>query len=96
MKIVRNSIITIFLSIFLINCKKTPETKQWVAVFNGVDLDNWAVKIRGQELGVNWKNTFSVVDSVIKVDYSNYDVFDSSFGHLFYKTSFSNYKLKLK
>ena len=96
MKIIRNSIIVIILSIFLINCKKTPEKKQWVSVFNGVDLDNWTVKIRGQELGVNWKNTFSVVDGVIKVDYSNYDAFDSSFGHLFYKTSFSKFRLKLE
>ncbi len=86
------------------NCKKdqaasvvaSSEKEQWLSLFNGVNLDNWTVKIKGQELGVNWKNTFTVSDSVIKVDYSNYDTFDTSFGHLFYKTPFSNYKLKLK
>lgn len=96
MKVAGYSIIVIFLSIFLINCKKPAEKKEWVAVFNGVDLDNWVVKIRGQELGINWKDTFTVVDSVIKVGYSNYQTFDDSFGHLFYKTPFSHYKLKLK
>ena len=79
----------------MINCKKTPEKKQWVSLFNGVDLDNWHVKIKGHPLGVNWKNTFTVRDSVIKVDYSEYDTFDNSFGHLFYKTPLANYRLKL-
>lgn len=96
MKIVGYSIIVIFLSIFLINCKNPPEKKQWVSIFNGVNLDNWVVKIKGQELGINWKETFTVVDSVIKVGYSNYQTFDDSFGHLFYKTPFSHYRLKLK
>ena len=100
MKIARNSIIVIFLSISLMNCKKEPisskEKEQWVSIFNGVDLDNWIVKIKGHELGNNWENTFSVVDSVIKVDYSNYDTFNNSFGHLFYKTAYSDYRLKLK
>ena len=104
MKIIRNSIIIIFLSIFLVNCKKeqlaadiaSSDKEKWLSLFNGVNLDNWTVKIKGQKLGVNWKNTFTVSDSVIKVDYSSYDTFDSSFGHLFYNTSFSNYRLKLK
>ena len=55
MKIVPLSIIIIFLSISLINCKS--EKKQWVSLFNGVDLDNWHVKIKGHPLGVNYKNT---------------------------------------
>ena len=102
MKIIRNSIIIIFLSLSLINCKKvevssvvdSSEKETWVSLFNGVNLDNWNVKIKGHDLGVNWKNTFSVVDSIIRIDYSNYDSFDNSFGHLFYKTPFSNYRLK--
>lgn len=100
----RNLIIGIFLSLFLINCKKeeklpkltSQENEKWVSLFNGVDLDDWEVKIRGHELGVNWKNTFRVVDGVIKVDYSEYENFDNSFGHLFYKSPFSNYRLKLQ
>ncbi|MDN3643533.1 DUF1080 domain-containing protein [Lutimonas halocynthiae] len=98
MKIIPLSIIIIFLSISLINCKKeqvSSDQKKWVSLFNGVDLDNWNVKIKGHPLGVNYKNTFTVRDSVIKVDYSEYETFDNSFGHLFYETPFANYRLKL-
>ena len=98
MKIIRLSIIIIFLSISLINCKKgqvSSDQKKWVSIFNGIDLDNWNVKIKGHPLGVNFKNTFTVSNGVIKVDYSEYDTFNESFGHLFYKTAFANYRLKL-
>lgn len=98
MKSIPLSIIIIFLSISLIKCKKEPESsdkEQWVSIFNGVNLDNWNVKIKGYPLGVNYKNTFTVRDSVIKVDYSEYDTFNNSFGHLFYKTPFANYRMKL-
>ncbi len=99
----RNSIIVTFLCLFLTNCKKTEqssennavEKEQWISLFNGVNLDNWEVKIKGHPLGENWNNTFKVVDSVIRVDYSGYETFDSSFGHMFYKTPYSNYKMKL-
>ncbi len=104
MVISRSFIIIIFLSVLLTNCKKEPkisklaslEKENWVTIFNGVDLTGWQVKIRGHEFGQNWKNTFRVVDGVLKVDYSEYENFDNSFGHIFYKSPFSNYKLKLQ
>jgi hypothetical protein len=98
-----NSIILIILSFFLINCKRTEHTthnsvvekENWVSLFNGVDLENWTVKITGHPLGDNWNNTFRVVDSAIRVDYSDYKTFENSFGHIFYKTPYSNYRFKM-
>ena len=75
--------------------QRVHKNENWIHLFNGVDLDNWEVKIKGHPLGVNWNNTFRVVDSAIRVDYSNYKTFDNSFGHLFYKLPFSNYKFKM-
>jgi hypothetical protein len=98
-----NSIIIIVLAIVLSNCQNSNRPSKegiktensWVSLFNGVDLDNWNVKIKGHPLGVNWNDTFIVVDSAIRVNYKSYTDFDSSFGHIFYKNPYSNYKLKL-
>ena len=97
------SILFILLSFLLISCKtkeKTteknlPEKEMWISLFNGVDLENWEVKIKGHPLGENWNSTFTVADSAIRVDYSSYKTFDNSFGHIFYKTPYSNYRFKM-
>ena len=92
-----------FLSSILIGCNKPPESTRemkeskpnWTSLFNGRNLDGWMVKIQGHPLGENWNETFRVVDGNIRVDYSNYDSFNNSFGHLFYKIPYNNYRLKL-
>ena len=86
-------IILLVLSLCILGCKKK---QTWVSLFNGENLDNWSVKIKGHPYGENWNDTFLVQDGVIKVDYTHYEKFDNKFGHLFYKTPFSDYKLKLK
>ena len=53
------------------------EQSTWISLFNGKDLDGWTPKFRGVELGENYGNTFRVVDSVIQVNYDQYDNFDS-------------------
>ena len=63
-------------------------------MFNGKDLSNWEVKFRGQELGINYRNTFRVEDGVLKVSYDQYDTFENEFGHLFYNTPFTHYRLR--
>ena len=84
-------------------CKKQLEKKgenaneKWIQLFNGKDLNDWHIKIKGHPLGDNYKNTFRVVDGVIQVNYDEYgDTFDTSYGHIFYKNEFSNYKLRLQ
>lgn len=71
------------------------EGEQWESLFNGKDLSGWAIKIAGHPLNENYKNTFRVVDGVLTISYDAYERFENDFGHLFYKTPFSNYHLKL-
>ena len=70
------------------------EKEAWIPLFNGRDLEGWQVKIRGHALGDNYKNTFQVEDGILKVSYDLYDGFNSEFGHLFYITPFSHYRLR--
>lgn len=69
---------------------------EWIQLFNGKDLFNWTVKIRGHEAGINHNDTFSVRDGVIHVSYDKYDNFNKTYGHLFYKTPFSHYLLRIE
>ncbi len=67
---------------------------EWIQLFNGKDLDGWKIKIRGSELGENYKNTFRVEYGLLKVSYDEYDSFRFEFGHLFYDKPFSHYRLR--
>ena len=70
--------------------------EEWIQLFNGKDLDDWIVKINGQLLKTNLHNTFRVENGTLKVSYDGYDVFGDSYGHIYYKKPFSNYKLRLQ
>lgn len=74
------------------------EAKQdeWMPLFNGKDLDDWIVKIHHHDVGVNFGNTFRAEDGMIKVRYDQYGDFNDQFAHLYYKTPFSHYHLKLE
>ena len=74
----------------------TNEKGKWIQLFNGKDLSDWTVKIRGHEAGKNHNDTFSVKDGVIRVSYDKYETFNETFGHLFYKTPFSHYLLRVE
>lgn len=88
---------TVLLSIT--NCKEkvtSNASKEWIQLFNGKDLNDWVVKIKGHPAGENYNNTFKVVDGVLQVNYDNYNTFGTSYGHIFYKKAFSNYKFRLQ
>lgn len=69
----------------------------WTSLFNGKDLEGWIPKIKGFPAGENFGNTFRVEDGLIKVRYDGYGgAFKNRFGHLFYKTPFTNYVLRLE
>lgn len=68
----------------------------WTPLFNGRDLDDWVVKITGYPTRENYGNTFRVVDGLLTVAYDEYDAFGMRFGHLFYKTPFSHYRLRVE
>ena len=73
-----------------------PEKGRWVSLFNGKTLEGWTPKIKGYPAGENYADTFRVEDGVIKVSYDKYGAFDGKFGHLFYKTKFSKYRLRVE
>lgn len=86
----------------IISCKDSKQsqtskqdTEEWMPLFNGKDFKDWKIKIAGHELGDNYNNTFRVEDEMIKVVYDDYENFDNAFGHLYYKSPFSYYKIKL-
>ncbi|WP_149193544.1 3-keto-disaccharide hydrolase [Luteimonas suaedae] len=72
------------------------EEEEWIALFNGRDLDGWTPKITGHALGDNFADTFRVEDGLLKVRYDGYASFDGKFGHLFYKDPFSYYRLAVE
>ncbi len=72
------------------------EEAEWLELFNGEDIHAWTVKIRGQEVNVNFANTFRVEDSLLKVRYDGYDQFDQQYGHIFYNQPFENYLLQVQ
>lgn len=101
----KNLIILFLIFLVITSCKNTDNTmevltehskNEWVSLFNGKDLNDWKVKIKGYPLNENIHNTFRVEDGVIKVSYEGYDNFNEAYGHLFYKNPFSSYKLKIQ
>lgn len=104
-----NQFLIALVVLLCVSCKSKPEaesidaqieetiTENWISLFNGKDLNGWTPKIKGYDFGDNHLNTFRVEDGVIKVAYDGYDgTFNDAFGHLFYKTPFSSYKLKIQ
>ncbi len=87
----------LFLLVVFTSCKTTnTKTENWQPLFNGKDLSGWDIKIKDQPIGDNYKNTFRIEDSMIRVDYSSYDSFNLKFGHLYTQPSFAFYKLKMQ
>jgi hypothetical protein len=94
--------IALLLSITLIvtvNChppQKTQADKKWISLFNGKDIKDWMVKIHHHDMNVNFGNTFRAEEGIIKVRYNQYGDFNDQFAHLYYKTPFSWYHLRLE
>jgi hypothetical protein len=65
----------------------------WIQLFNGKDMTGWDIKITGYDLNVNYNNTVKVEDGIMKMDYDKYTHFTNQFGHIYYKTPYSYYKL---
>lgn len=77
-----------------INLKaQNSEKEEWIALFNGIDLTDWEIKISDYDIGTNLYETFVVEDSMIRINYNNYEQFNNAFGHMYYETPFSHYNL---
>lgn len=78
------------------NGAKLPEEEKWISLLSQNNLDDWIVKIKGYPVGENYNRTFRIDNGILSVDYSEYkDTFNNTFGHIYYKKPYSNYKLRL-
>lgn len=69
------------------------EPKDWQSLFNGKNLNNWTIKMAGQALNENHKNTFSARKGVMHINYDEYETFEDKYAHIFYKTPYSYFIL---
>ncbi len=76
----------------ILNSKKN----DWISLFNGKNLQNWNYKIKGHPMNKDPFNTFRVKNGLLQVSYDKYDSFNATYGHIFYKNSFSSYRLRLQ
>ena len=93
----------ILVSLFIYGCgndtgtagiSKDAGKEEWISLFNGKDLDGWDIKVTGEKLNENYKQTFRVEDSMLRIVYDQYKTFDEKFGHLYYKTPYSYYRIR--
>ncbi|WP_262886875.1 3-keto-disaccharide hydrolase [Mucilaginibacter humi] len=69
---------------------------KWEQLFNGKDLTGWHPKIRYHDLDDNFNNTFRVENGLLEVRYDQYDKFNETYGHLFYKKPYSHYLIAVE
>lgn len=91
--------VTISILTFILACQSNrapldKDVEEWLSLFNGTDLSGWDIKISGFELNDNYNDTFVVEDSMIRIRYNNYSVFNDAFGHMYYNVPYSYYKLR--
>jgi len=85
----------------ILGCRTTGPRRTadgWLQLFNGHNLDGWIPKIRYHAVGENFADTFRVVDGLLTVAYDPeaYPKFNETFGHLFYESPFSHYRLRVE
>ncbi|HAH38541.1 MAG TPA: DUF1080 domain-containing protein [Algoriphagus sp.] len=86
-------------SIILFSCQSSEKSEEdiiWTSLFNGENLEDWHIKIRGYELNDNFGETFRVNNGLLQVRYDAYDAFQRRYGHIFFKKPFSYYLLKVE
>ena len=95
------SITSLLFSVLLLcsitaNAQKKKDKQAWESIFNGKDLTGWDIKIAGEKLNSNYKNTFRVEDGILKIEYDQYQGFNGKFGHIYYKKPYSYYIIRFE
>lgn len=72
----------------------TADQEEWQSLFNGKDLSGWDIKMAGYPVGENFRNTWRVQDSMIRISYDDYEQFDEAYGHMYYQVPYSYYKIR--
>jgi hypothetical protein len=84
------------LGTFTLRSARAQTAADWQPLFNGRDLTGWDIKIAGHPLNDNARNTFRVEDGMLRIAYDQYPAFDGKYGHLYYQTPFSHYRLRFQ
>jgi hypothetical protein len=93
----KNLLILLISLLLITSCNNSRQNSEnWISLFNGKDLDGWIIKIRGYPLGENYNNTFRVEEGLLKVSYDKYEKFNGEYGHIYYKTPYSRYKVRVE
>jgi len=69
---------------------------QWQRIFDGKSLAGWTPKITGRAVGEDPRGMFTVHQGAIRVSHANTDKFEGEFGHLFWKTPLSAYRIRFE
>lgn len=80
----------------LASCASAAPDPHWTPLFNGQNLDGWTPKFTHHQLGENIYNTFRVENGLLQARYDGYDEMRTQFGHLFYRTPYSHYRIRLE
>jgi len=92
--------LTFFIASLLLACSssdsKTENSKEWVSLFNGEDLEGWQIKIAGHDLDDNIHETFRVEEGMLKIRYDKYDSYGKQYGAIFTDKAYTNYRLKME
>lgn len=75
---------------------KYADVENWERLYNEKNLYGWDLKFAGEELNVNYKNTFLCLDSILRVQYNEYETFEDKYAHLYYHKPYSYYKLRFE
>src|SRR5690242_8936373 len=73
--------------------QKNKSKEEWISLFNHKDLSNWTIKITDHEPNDNYLNTFKIDSGILKINYDQYTEFGKNYGHIYYNTPYSYYKL---
>lgn len=90
------SIVVLVITAGLAIVQPAADRENWEPIFNGRNLDGWVAKLTHHELGDNFGDTFRVENGVLKVSYDKYQAFGGRFGHLFFKSKLSHFRLRVE
>ena len=89
-------LVSLMMPVSAVIAQKSAAHEDWIQLFNGASLYGWDIKIAGQPLNDNYKNTFRVENGILRIAYDQYKTFDGKYGHIYYKKPFSYYKVRFK
>lgn len=96
MKPIKTIVLLVVFSLLVnaVQAQRKSIKEDWIQLFNGKDLKEWDIKITGEDLGVNYKNTYQIDSGLLKISYDEYTNFNSKYGHMYYKKPYSYYKIR--